>query len=307
MTTFNEVRAAALEKGVKTVAVAAAADAPVLEAIRDAVAGGYAKAILVGDGDAIADIAGKIGLTLDGKQVAVIHEPDVRESAALAAGLVHNGKADILMKGLLSSADFLRAVLDKEYGLRTDHGLTAVGIAEMPSLKRLLVMADGGLHTYPDLKGKIDIASGIGTVCTALGIEKPKVAAVCAVEVVNPKMQPTLDAAELQRMSRAGIFGSMVVEGPLSLDIALSPEAASHKGMIGSVVAGRADALLMPNIETGNVFWKTITHFSDAVGFAGVVAGAASPVIMTSRADSAQTKLNSIALSILMCGGTHHE
>lgn len=307
MTTFNEVRTAALRQGVKTVAVAAAADAPVLEAVRDAVAGGYAKAILVGNGDAIADIAGKIGLTLDGKRVQVIHEPDVREAAALAAGLVHSGKADILMKGLLSSADFLRAVLDKEYGLRTDHGLTAVGIAEMPSLGRLLVMADGGLHTYPDLKGKIDIVSGIAAVCDALHIEKPKAAAVCAVEVVNPKMQPTLDAAELQRMSRAGIFGSMIVEGPLSLDIALSPEAARHKGMIGSVVAGKADALLMPNIETGNVFWKTITHFSDALEFAGVVAGAAAPVIMTSRADSAQTKLNSIALAILMCGGNTHE
>lgn len=307
MTTFNEVRAAALKKGVKTVAVAAAADAPVLEAVRDAVAGGYAKAILVGNGDAIADIAGHIGLTLDGKLVQVIHEPDVREAAALAAGLVHNGKADILMKGLLSSADFLRSVLSKEYGLRTDRALTALGIAEMPSLGRLLVMADGGLHMYPDLKAKIDMAGCIADVCCGLGIEKPKIAAVCAVEVVNPKMQPTLDAAELQRMSRGGVFGSAVVEGPLSLDIALSEEAARHKGMIGSTVAGKADGLLMPNIETGNVFWKTITHFSDATEFAGIVAGASAPVIMTSRADSAQTKLNSIALSILMCGGTHHE
>lgn len=307
MTTFNEVRTAALKKGVKTVAVAAAADAPVLEAVRDAVAGSYAKAILVGDSDAIAALAGGIGLTLDGKWVKVMHEPTAKDAAATAARLVHNGKADILMKGLIPSADFLRAVLDKEHGLRTDHGLTAVGIAEMPSLERLLVMADGGLHTYPDLKGKIDIVSGIGAVCTALDIRQPKVAAVCAVEVVNPKMQPTLDAAELQRMSRAGVFGSMIVEGPLSLDIALSMEAAQHKGMANSTVAGRADGLLMPNIETGNVFWKTITHFSDAAEFAGVVTGAAAPVIMTSRADSAQTKLNSIALSILMCGGTRHE
>lgn len=306
MTTFNEVRQAALRRGVKTVAVAAAADEPVLEAVRDAARGGYARAILVGDGNDIDRIAGRIGLKVDGKWVQVVHQPDVKEAALTAARLVHEGKADILMKGLIASADFLRAVLHREHGLRIDRALTALGIAEMPSLERLLVMADGGLHMYPDLAAKIDILSGIGGVCRALEIERPRCAAVCAVEVVNPKMQATLDAAELQRMGQAGVFGDMIVEGPLSLDIALSPEAARHKGMTGSAVAGRADALLMPNIETGNVFWKTITHFSDALEFAGIVAGAAAPVIMTSRADSAQTKLNSIALSILMCGGNDH-
>lgn len=172
MTTFNEVRQAALRRGVKTVAVAAAADAPVLEAVRDAARGGYARAILVGDGNDIDRIAGRIGLKVDGKWVQVVHQPDVKEAALTAARLVHGGKADILMKGLIASADFLRA-------------LTALGIAEMPSLERLLVMADGGLHMYPDLAAKIDILSGTDGVCRALEIGRPRYAAVCAVDVAG--------------------------------------------------------------------------------------------------------------------------
>lgn len=301
MNSFQEVRARALACGLKTLAVAAAADEPVMEAVWDAVKAGMAKAILVGDEEKIITISRKIGMNIDGDVIRVIHEPDAKAAAAIAVKLVHDADADILMKGMIGSSDFLRAVLNKEYGLRTGNPLTSVGVVELQELKRLVFMADGGMQMYPDLEAKKGILRCIGQCCRALEVTNPKVAAICAVEVVNPAMQCTLDAAELQRLGRAeGAFSDMIVEGPLSLDIALSEETAIHKGMVNSVVAGKADALLMPNIECGNVFWKTLTHFNPTARFGGIIAGPAKPVILTSRGDSADTKLNSIAMAILM-------
>lgn len=296
MKTFNDVFANIKENEIKTIAVAVAEDEPVLEAIREAINLGLAKAILVGDQEKISQLANKIDFDL--KDVRVIDEKDTRKAALEAVKLVSNKEAHVLMKGLIGTADFLRAVLNKEFGLRTGRTLSHIAVFKVDKIDRFILMTDAAMNMYPTLEEKIVLLENTIPVCNALGIEFPKAAAICAVEVVNPAMQPTLDAAALSMMSQRGQIKGITVDGPLALDNAISEESAKHKGITSSV-AGKADVLLMPNIETGNVMWKTLTYMGESQN-AGILMGAAAPIVMTSRSDTPETKLNSIALGLLV-------
>ncbi|GAA0078231.1 phosphate butyryltransferase [Clostridium sp. CTA-5] len=280
----------------KKLSVAVAQDEPVLEAVMEAKAKGIADAILVGDQEKIRTIAEKIKMDLT--QFEIIHEPDTKKAALFAVQLVSSGRADMVMKGLVDTATFLRSVLNKEVGLRTGKVMSHVAVFEVEGIDRLIFLTDAAFNTYPDLKAKIQILNNAVTVAHACGIEIPKVAPVCAVEVVNPDMPATIDASLLTTMNNRGQIKGCIVDGPLALDNALSLEAAHHKGITGPV-AGLADIILLPNIETGNVMYKCLTYTSKSKN-GGLLVGTSAPVILTSRADSFETKVHSIALAALV-------
>lgn len=282
--------------GRKIVAVAVAEDEPVLEAIRDAHKAGIVYAILVGDSGKITAISEKLGLDL--KNFEVIDIKDKAEASLKAVELVSSGKADMVMKGLVETSTFLKAVLNKEKGLRTGKVLSHVAVFDIPALSRLLLVTDAAMNISPDLMTKKQIIENAVLVAKGIGIEIPNVAVVCAVETVNPDMQATLDASVLSKMCERGQIKGCKVDGPLAIDNAISEEAARHKG-IESQVAGNADIILVPNIEAGNVMYKTLTYTSSAKN-GGILAGASAPVILTSRADSPESKLYSIALAALV-------
>ena len=294
--TFNEVLNTAKAQGMKTVAVAVAHDEPVLEAIQDAKKNGIANAILVGDKEKIISIASKIGMNIE--EFEIIDEKNDKKASMIAVELVSSGKADMLMKGLVDTATFLRAVLNKEVGLRTGKQMSHIAVFEIPGYDRLIFLTDAAFNMYPELKEKIDIINNSVVVAKACGVELPKVAAVCAVEVVNTSMPATLDAAMLSKMNERGQIKGCIIDGPLALDNALSEEAAKHKKLEGPV-AGKADILLMANIEAGNAMYKCLTYTTEAKN-GGLLVGTSAPVILTSRADTPETKLNSIALAALV-------
>lgn len=285
-------------KGVPTkkVAVAVAQDEPVLEAIKEATEKGIAQAILVGDKQQIQEIAKKIDLDLSDYEIMDIKDP--KKATLEAVKLVSSGHADMLMKGLVDTATFLRCVLNKEVGLRTGKLMSHVAVFEVEGWDRLLFLTDAAFNTYPELKDKAGMINNAVVVAHSCGIEVPKVASICPVEVVNTSMQSTVDAALLAKMSDRGQFKGCIVDGPFALDNAISEEAAHHKGVTGPV-AGKADVLLLPNIETANVMYKTLTYFSKSKN-GGLLVGTSAPVILTSRADSFETKVNSIALAALV-------
>jgi phosphate butyryltransferase len=296
ITNFEQVIEKVKANGIKTVAVAVAQDEPVLEAIRDAKKNGIANAILVGDLEKIKESAQIVGLDL--KDFEVIDEPDNAKASLKAVELVSSKKADMVMKGLVDTATFLRAVLDKEKGLRTGRVLSHVAVFDIPALSKIILVTDAAMNIAPDLMTKKQILENAVVVAKGIGMELPKAAVVCAVEVVNPDMQPTLDAAALSKMCERGQIKGCIVDGPLAIDNAISEEAAKHKG-IKSPVAGNADIILVPNIETGNVMYKTLTYTANAKN-GGILAGASAPVILTSRADSHESKMYSIALASLV-------
>lgn len=280
----------------KKVAVAVAQDEPVLEAVKAAKERGIADAILVGDLEQIKEIANKIDMDIS--QYEIVDEPNVNKAALEAIKLVSSGKADMVMKGLVDTATFLRSVLNKEVGLRTGKVMSHVAVFEIEGIDRLILLTDAAFNTYPDLKAKTQMINNAVEVAHACGIELPKVAAVCPVEVVNPDMQSTVDASLLSKMNDRGQIKGCLVDGPLALDNALSEEAAHHKGITGEV-AGKADILLLSNIETANVMYKTLTYTSKSRN-GGLLVGTAAPVILTSRADSFETKVHSIALAAVV-------
>ncbi len=296
MNSFNDMMETLRGSEKRNIAVACAQDYDVLAAVENARKLGIANAILVGDAREIRDIAGKN--CIDPGNYEVVDIEDKNEAAREAVRLVSSGQADTLMKGIIGTADFLRAVLNKEIGLRTGRTLSHVAVFEVPQPHRLMLLSDAAMVMNPDLKAKVDIILNAAQVARKIGIPKPKVAALAAVEVVNPDMQATLDAAALAKMSDRGQFKDILVDGPLALDNAISMDAAKHKGIV-SEVAGRADMLLTPNIEAGNVLYKAITDFA---GFkmSGIVMGAKAPIILTSRSDSDEAKLNSIVLATLV-------
>lgn len=298
MKSLREVKDRLIEMKNRKIAVAVAEDQPVLEAVKEAIDMGIAEAVLCGDEGRIRAIAEDI--ELDIRKVTVINEPDANKAAMAAVKLVHDGEAQLVMKGLIGTTDFLRAVLNKECGLRTGKILSHVAVFDSVKMDRLILMTDAAMIMYPTLEEKVAMINNSIPVCEALEINDPKAAAVCAVEVINPSMQPTIDAGSLAIMSQRGQFKGITVDGPLGLDNALNMDAAHHKG-IKSSVAGQADVLLMPNIECGNIMWKTLVYMARCE-IAGVLMGAASPVVITSRSDAPETKLNSIALALLIAG-----
>ncbi len=275
-------------------AVAVAQDAEVLLAVDGAYRLGIAGAILVGDEAEIRAIAEQQGIDLS--KYAILHEPDKTEACRKAVKLVRDKEADVVMKGLVDTSIILKAVLDKEIGLRESPVLSHVALFEVPGYDRLFYLTDAAMNIAPDLETKKHILRNAVKVAHALGNENPIACALCAVEKVNPKMQATLDAAALVEANRSGEIDGCTVIGPLALDNAISQEAAHHKG-ITDPNAGKADILLVPAIEVGNVFYKSMVFMARAKN-AGMIVGAKAPIVLTSRADSDETKLNSIALAL---------
>lgn len=279
-----------------TLSVAVAQDDEVLIAIDAAKKLGIIDAILVGDKEKIEDIANSAGIDLS--EYEIIDCKNLIEAARTAVSLVSEGKANFLMKGLIGTADILRAVLDKEIGLRGKGLLSHVMAYSLPTYHKMLFLTDGGMVTYPDLGQKVQLVNNAVMVAKALGVSPINVVPLCAVEVINPDMQATLDAAALTKMNQRGQIKDCIIDGPLALDGAISKEAAKHKG-INSPVAGEADILLVPNIESGNLLGKSLTYFANGKS-AGIIMGAKCPIVLVSRADTHETKLNSIALGCLV-------
>jgi phosphate butyryltransferase len=280
----------------KTLSVAVAQDKAVLEAVKAAKERGIADAILVGDEARINEIAAELGMDMG--EYTVINETDTVAASLKAVQLVHDGKADMYMKGLLDTKTFLKSVLDKEVGLRTGQPLSHVCVFEVPGIDRLLFLTDVAFMPYPTLEDKVTIINYTVEVAKACGVDCPKVAPLAAVEVVNPKMPVTVDAAELTKMNEEGRIKDCIVDGPLSLDIALYKEAAEEKGALDRKIAGNADILLFPDIHAGNLVYKAIVHMVD-VKNGNILTGTKAPVILTSRSDTCEVKVNSIALAAL--------
>ena len=295
---FEELISKANQKTLKKVSVSNAQDEPVLQAVKAAKEQNIATAILVGDEAKIREIAASIDMDLTDFEI--INEPDTEAAALKAVELVHNGKADIHLKGLLETKTFLKSVLNKEVGLRTGKMLSHVCVFEIEGINRLLFFTDVAFNTYPTLADKVNIINNAVEVAHACGIECPKVAPLCAVETVNPKMQPTVDADNLTKMYEGGDFKGCQIYGPLSMDLAIDPEAAVHKG-VTNPVAGHADILLFPNIDAGNITYKILVRTAK-VKIGNVLVGTSAPVVLTSRSDDFQTKLNSIALATVIAG-----
>jgi phosphate butyryltransferase len=294
--TFDEVLNKAKDYGPKKMAVASAGAEDVLKAVEAARKERLTDSILVGDKKEIIQIANEVGVNPANYEI--IDRPDKTEATRCAVELVRNKKASILMKGMIGTARLLKAILDKEIGLRTDRILSHVYTLEIKNYNRLLTMTDGAMSISPDLKQKAQIIQNAIYYAHSLGIEKPKVAVVAALELVNPGMPATIDAACLAKMSERGQIVGGIVDGPLGFDNAISKEAAKHKG-VESPVSGEVDIVLVPNIESGNIFAKGLVYLAEAIP-AGLLLGAKAPVVLVSRSDSAESKLYSIALGVLM-------
>ena len=282
---------------VRKMAVAVAQDRSVIEAVEEAHKRNIAEAVLVGDEREIHEAAEAAGMSLaDG---AIVDEPDPIRAVAEAVRIVASGEADILMKGYVHTDDFLRGVLHKENGLRTGSIMSHVFVAEVGDQNKLVFITDGAMNIAPDLLQKAAILLNAVHLANIFGVMKPKVAALAAVELVNPAMPATVDAACLAKMADRGQFvPECVVDGPFALDNAVSLAAAKHK-KIGGPVAGQADILLVPNIEAGNMLSKSLVYFGHE-RLVGLLVGAKAPVVLTSRADTAESKLLSIAGAVLM-------
>ncbi len=294
---FDDLLSQVNDCSMKRLAVAVAQDKAVLEAVKAAKDRKIADSILVGDADQILEIGKSLSMNMD--EYEIIDVKDITEASLAAVKLVHDGKADMYMKGLLDSKTFLKSVLDKEVGLRTGKPLSHVCVFEIPGIDRLLFLTDVAFMPYPTLEDKKCIIDYTVAVAKACGVTCPKVAPLAAVEVVNPKMPVTLDAAELTRLNEEGEIKDCIVDGPLSLDIALYKEAAEEKGALDRKVAGDADILLFPDIHAGNLVYKAIVHMVN-VKNGCILTGTKAPVILTSRSDTFETKVNSIALAAVV-------
>ena len=283
-------------KDKKIISVACCQDKEVLTAVENARCLGIVDAILVGDIDKTKEIADDLGVDLN--KYELIDIKDLTEACLKSVELVSSNKADMVMKGLVDTSIILKAVLNKEVGLRCGKILSQVSILDSPSYDRLIILSDPAMNISPDLNAKKQIIENAVEVAKSMDIEMPKVACICAKEKVNPKMPDTVEAKELEDMCKNGEIKDCIVGGPLALDNAISIEAAKHKG-IDNPVAGKADILLMPDIKAGNVLYKSVVFFAKG-DTAGIVMGAKAPIVLTSRADSDIAKLNSIALGVLV-------
>ncbi|MFZ5647439.1 MAG: phosphate acyltransferase [Bacillota bacterium] len=273
--------------------VAAAADEMVLLAVKDAINAGFVEPILVGDMERIWRISLKISFYPRG--VKIINESNPVEASRTAVSLVGSGEADVLMKGMVNSSDFLRAVLQYDHGIVSGNILSHLGIFEVPGFNRLIYMTDGGLNISPDLEQKKMIIANAVDFLSAIGIERPRVAVISAESMGNGKMQSALDAGMLKDLASEGFFGDCHVEGPIDLGTALDFGEAEAQG-VDSPVAGKADLIVVPSIEVGNLMGKTIIHFAGGK-MSGLVIGASKPIVLTSRAETPFGKLSSVAFA----------
>jgi phosphate butyryltransferase len=257
---------------------------------------GLVRPVVVGPAEELASAAAAAGVDL--APWTAVDEPDAAEVPLVAAQLVRRGSADVLIKGRTSTAAFMKAVLDEGRGLRGPGLMSHVFVTESARLGRLLLVTDGGINIAPSLEEKAEIVRNALPLAAVLGIDLPRVAVLAAVERVNPRMPETGDAARLAEMNAAGALAGCIVAGPYAVDNAVSPRAAARKGLDGPV-AGRADLILVPSVLVGNTFCKGITYLAgESCG--GYVAGARAPVVFLSRADDVETRINSMALGVLM-------
>lgn len=282
----------------RIVVIAAGQDRVALEAAALAEDEGLARCVLVGDEHRIEALLWD--LDRDPKNFQIVNRQEIHDAVATAVELVRSGQGHILMKGKVTSGDLMRAVLHRERGLRTGRLLSDVFLFDspLPGDARLLGITDGGVNLAPDLEAKTGILDNALEVFRILGYEKPKVAVLSAIEQVNPDLPSTVHGARLAEMAKEGFFGSCEVAGPLAMDLAVSSEAAQRKG-VNSPVAGAADILLFPNIESANIAAKTVQYMVPLEP-GHLVMGAAAPVLIPSRAESARAKANAVALGRLL-------
>lgn len=292
---FEMLLQLAKDKGPKKIAVAVAQDHEVLMAIKMAKDKGIIIPILVGDSKKIKEICDEIDL--DCKNIEILDELDVVKACNIATKLVSSGEAHILMKGLVDTAIILKAVLDHEIGLRTERIISHVAVFEVPTYHKILIVTDPAMNINPDLFQKKQIIENAVELIKCFDVENPKVAVLAAKEKVSAKMEATVHAAELKKMNEEGIITDCLVDGPLALDNAINSESARIKGIV-SEVAGDADILLVPDINSGNILYKALTFLANAKS-AGLIIGTKAPIVLTSRADNDESKLNSIALAVL--------
>jgi len=296
ITTIEELILKAKEIETKTLVVACAADDHVLEAVEMARVENIIDPILIGDEKKIVTILNKHNIDISFYKI--INELDKPTACLEAVKLVSSNKGYFLMKGLVDTSIILRAALNKEFGLRTENRISHVSVMEVPTHKKLIYMTDGAMNIAPTLDEKRQIIENSIKIAHAVGNPLPNVGIIGAVEKVNPQMEATLDAAELVKMNEEGIIKNCKVAGPFAIDNAINKEAAKHKG-ITNPLAGDIDILVMPRIEAGNVFYKTMMFLANAKS-ASVIAGAKKPIVLTSRADSKESKFYSIALGALV-------
>lgn len=280
----------------KRLVAAYANDAHTIEAVSKAIDLGIIEAALVGDIDTMKTVCAEHGI--DAKKFEMVQEADSQKAAFKACELINQGKGDFIMKGLVSTDQYMRAILNKEVGLMKPKAvLSHVTVIENPAYHKLMLVSDVAVMPAPEFREKLQLANYLIKTAHALGIERPKLAVIAASEQVSDRMQASIDAALMAMMSKRGQIKGAVVDGPLSLDLAIDKESAEIK-KIDSEVAGDADCMLFPNIESANVFYKANTKLSTAE-LGAMVVGAKVPAVLSSRGDSVQTKLNSIALAAL--------
>jgi phosphate butyryltransferase len=296
ITSFDQLITRVKQKEAKRLAIASAEGEEIIEAVKQATEEKIISAVLVGDQARIEDLCKR--KEIDPGTVEIVNAPDPRLAARVTVETVKQGKADMLMKGKVDTSNLLKAVLDKESGLRTGAFLSHVAVMETESYPKLMLVSDGGMNIRPDIQQKVEILKNAVEVAKKLGVKKPKIACLAAVEMVNPDMQETIDAAGLVKMAERGDIKDVVIDGPIAFDAAIDLEAARTKGIV-SPVAGDPDIFLVPDIASGNIFVKSLIYLAGAkVG--GVIAGAGAPIVLLSRSDSAQTKLYSMALGAMI-------
>ena len=300
---FEELRGRARELGPKRVAVICAADEVALSAISRAVSLGIAEAVLVGNETEIREKASAAGEETVVGKASFVPAGEPEEAAAAAVSLVRKGEADILLKGHLRTDQLLKAVLDRENGLRTGRILSDVLLYEdtLTGERRLVGMTDGGLNVLPTLDQKKEIVESAIIVMRAIGIERPKIAIMSATEAVSDRLPSTVDAKKLTEMAAEGLFGLCDLYGPLALDNALLESAAAAKGIVNAV-AGRADVMVVPNIEAGNLLGKGVKYLGGSQ-CGHVIMGASVPVLIPSRVENADDKLNAVSLGVIIHAG----
>ena len=281
----------------KILAVASAEGKEIIQAAKTAANQGILSFLFLGNKKKIEKICKEVGFDLN--RAEILDEDDTSKTSQLAVQLVKEKKADMLMKGKVSTSALLKAVLDKEKGIRTGKLLSHVAVIEVKNYPKFLLVTDGGMNIKPDVSAKVEILKNAIYVATKLRIEKPKISCLTAVETVNPEMQETIDASVLTKMGERGDLGDVIVDGPVAFDIAVDKKSAQMKG-IESDVSGDTDIFLVPDIASGNIMVKALVYLANAkVG--GIVVGGGAPIVLLSRSDSAEMKLYSMALGAAIC------
>jgi phosphate butyryltransferase len=293
LNSLDQVLEIAKSKPARRIVVAAAADEHALAAVHMAMKDDIVSPILVGDEKAIEKISKETGFPV--KNAEIISENNPIEACRIAVNMIREGEAKILMKGLVGTADLLRIILNRESGIGRGVTMTHAALIECPKYHKLLCVTDAGMNVAPGIKEKVDIVKNAVAIYKKLRLDNPKVAVLAAVEVVNEKMQATIDAAMLTQMNRRGQIKDCIIDGPFAFDNVVSREACEYKGIV-TEVGGDADIVLCPELETGNTLYKTLTYMAGSTA-ASVLLGAQVPVVLNSRTDSDRSKLMSLALA----------